>query len=380
MENSTEETMGESQEATQYNYKEIQKNLNDLLNQVEDIKGDISKEKENIKGIEDKFENVTDKIVTAKQMLEEPSGIKPKCTIKSLCEEFAIIFQNKTKERKKTKEKSAYLSAENIYDEFRKESGAMLAPFSRLLKLMIFFYLVSVFVFGVVSSLLCSQSSIQHIPPCLKMIIPFLEPIVLLGVFLKFCDAFDNKIEVLFPIFVLMLWFVVVCVVQGFSFKFLFLISHFFLSIYFVSIIEYNSKNYSDDKIKEAIIQIEEILSGHNFKNNEEYIYGLLVEYSTSIEDIVVLLVKKLVNFITVSGFVIAIIFNDKIEQVKNIFDIGGLLKGQDPVLVTTMQIWTVDLLLTIVVLLFLWYKCFNWKADFYREVLKYKQFSLAKR
>ena len=101
MENSTEETMGESQEATQYNYKEIQKNLNDLLNQVEDIKGDISKEKENIKGIEDKFENVTDKIVTAKQMLEEPSGIKPKCTIKSLCEEFAIIFQNKTKERKK---------------------------------------------------------------------------------------------------------------------------------------------------------------------------------------------------------------------------------------------------------------------------------------
>lgn len=150
--------------------------------------------------------------------------------------------------------------------------------------------------------------------------------------------------------------------------------------VYFVSIIEYNSKNYSDDKIKEAIIQIEEILSGHNFKNNEEYIYGLLVEYSTSIEDIVVLLVKKLVNFITVSGFVIAIIFNDKIEQVKNIFDIGGLLKGQDPVLVTTMQIWTVDLLLTIVVLLFLWYKCFNWKADFYREVLKYKQFSLAKR
>lgn len=380
-ESMTKDTMGESREATQNNYKEIQENMNDILKQVKDIKGELSKEKENIKKVEENIENVIEKIVTEKQMLVEPSGIKPKCIIKSLCGEFAKEFQAKTKERKKTKEKSAYLSAEDIYDEFRKESGAILAPCSQLLRLMIGLYFISVLVLGIVTSLLYSQDSMQYISQNFKMAILFFEPIVLLVVLWSFCAGLENKIEVKYSEAILFIWICSICwpLFLEFPSKFLFLINHFFLSIYMISIIEYNSKNYSDDERKIAITRIEEILSGNSFNVKEAYIYDLLASYSASIEDTTVLIVKKLIKYSSTAGFILVVIFNDKIEEIKKIFDIGRTLKEQDFVTVITMQIWIVNFLFTIFVFIFLTYKCLNWKADFYREVLKDKQFLLAK-
>ena len=105
----------------------------------------------------------------------------------------------------------------------------------------------------------------------------------------------------------------------------------------------------------------------------------MLASYSASIEDTTVLIVKKLIKYSSTAGFILVVIFNDKIEEIKKIFDIGRTLKEQDFVTVITMQIWIVNFLFTIFVFIFLTYKCLNWKADFYREVLKDKQFLLAK-
>lgn len=48
-ESMTKDTIGESREATQNNYKEIQENMNDILKQVKDIKGELSKKKKILK-------------------------------------------------------------------------------------------------------------------------------------------------------------------------------------------------------------------------------------------------------------------------------------------------------------------------------------------
>lgn len=368
--------MGESQEATQYNYKEIQKNLNDLLNQVEDIKGDISKAKENIKGIEDNFENVKGKIVTAKQMIEEPIGTKPKCIIKSLCDEFAKIFQNKTQERKKTKENSVYLSAENIYDEFRSTyTKSFVVPFICIEIGAILFYLILFFIFR----LKLEHNNLTCIPLIVKNILILLMPI-LCGIFFVWKSIRnDTKAEkTIFILLICIMWIVFIILfmlcLKEVPRKIVFLFDLFFFLLFIISLIDYESANYTDSEKDKAKTKLLDIVNNKGLDNENPYFYDLLVNYSNDIEDSLVSAIRKLKNWVNV--LFIGGLFSANIEVLKGFFKSIDEFTLELSIEVFFYQIFMADFLLVIALSFFALYKFLNWKSNFYRTILQEIQFS----
>ena len=70
----TKDTMGESREVTQNNYKEIQENMNDILEQVGNIQRCVLVEQGNINRLENYLKAIKDKTLVTKKMIEETNG------------------------------------------------------------------------------------------------------------------------------------------------------------------------------------------------------------------------------------------------------------------------------------------------------------------
>ena len=155
-------------------------------------------------------------------------------------------------------------------------------------------------------------------------------------------------------------------------------VNYLFLSFYIISVTDFVDGNFKDDDKIEVESKITSLFTNYNIVDSS---LDLLIKYSEKIEDEVVSAIRELINgklfLYFLSGFGIFFgIFLDKIG-----YDIMvELVKAEREIFTKNLLfiLLTIDYVLALVILIKLYHKACNWKANLYKEVLRDMRLTLA--
>ena len=188
----------------------------------------------------------------------------------------------------------------------------------------------------------------------------------------------DTKAEKTnFILLTCIMWIVFIfmlCLIKGVPRKIVLLFDLFFFLLFIISLIDYESANYTDSEKDEAKTKLLAIVNNKGLDNKNPYVYDLLVNYSNDIEDSLVSAIGKIKNWVNV--LFIGSFFSANIEVLKGFFKSIDEFTLELSIEVFFYQIFMADFFLVIALLFFAGYKFLNWKSNFYRTILQEIQFS----
>lgn len=262
---------------------------------------------------------------------------------------------------------STFISPEDIYDKFRKQySQRFTAPwfFIVLGDFLIFLLLSFVLKFNI------EQNNLTYWPLLLKNILITLIPFIcFVFFFVRIRD--DKKTDII----VFFLWFLTIGMMwfNGIPRKIVLLLDLFFLLLFMISYIDYESVSYTEDDKDRGKKLLKKILKKERLDSENPYLYDLLVNYSVYIENSFVLFIRKYKNW---AGLFIGIFFSANIDVIKGLFKSIDDATLELSIKVVFYQIFIVDFLIAIALLFFAIYKQSNWRSNLYKTILKEIQFT----
>lgn len=271
-------------------------------------------------------------------------------------------------------ETSTITGPEDIYIEFRsKYPKDFVVPCICIVIGVLLFYLILFFIFR----LKLEHNNLTCIPLIVKNILILLMPaLCVVSVWKSIIN--DTKAEkTKFILLSCIIWIVVIIgmlCLKGVPRKIVLLFDLFFFLVFIVSLIDFESLNYTDSEKDKAKTILLDIVKNKGLDNENPYFYDLLVNYSIDIEDSLVLAIRKFKNWVNV--LFIGSLFSANIEVLKGLFKSIDEFTLELSIEVFFYQIFMADFFLVTALLFFAGYKYLNWKSNFYRTILQEIQFS----
>ena len=210
---------------------------------------------------------------------------------------------------------------------------------------------------------------------------PFIFSLILMGPAISyfFVLIFNNsKKTPNISLLVLILWLITLIASCFYDVEFtileVFTIYLFFYSLFYVSIIHFEYKNFKDESLDEANRTIQSILNKHDVKETKE-IYEMIILSSSRIEDDLVSDIKEALYLFL--PFVL-VAWNSFIsKKIKPYIDVL-LLDSALNIHTIIIIILFLGFIIEGCSIFYLLYRSFNWKADLYKSILRDRKFTLA--
>lgn len=360
--NSREDNPAESSvnlEVVKDKLEKISKKAQNIENQISEVLRTSEKMKDNVHAIYGEIKNT-------KKMFEELSNNqhqKNNFWDRFLKKPRKILVKTKGT----VQEASTFISPEDIYDKFRKQySQRFTTPwlFILLVDFLIFLLLIFVLKFNI------EQNNLTNWSLLLKNILIMLIPFICFGFsFVRIRD--DKKTYII----AFISWFLIIVkmLFNGIPRKIVLLLDLFFLLLFMISYIDYESVSYTEDDKDRGKHLLKKILQKERLDSENPYLYDLLVNYSVYIENSFVLFIRKYKDW---AGLFIGIFFSENIDVIKGLFKSIDDTTLKLSIKVAFYQIFIVDFLIAIALLFFAIYKQSNWRSNLYKTILKEIQFT----
>ena len=270
---------------------------------------------------------------------------------------------------------STITGPEDIYIEFRSECPKSFeVPYICIAIGVLLLYLILFFIFR----LKLDHNNLTCIPLIVKNILILLMP-GLCSIF-PVWESIRNGTKAERTNFILLtciMWIVFIIFMlclNGVPRKIVLLFDLFFFLLFIISLIDYESANYTDSEKDKAKTKLLDIVNNKGLDNENPYFYDLLVNYSNDIEDPLVSAIRKFKNWINV--LFIGSLFSANIEVLKGFFKSIDEFTLELSIEVFFYQIFMADFFLVTALLFFAGYKFSNWKSNLYKTILKEIQFT----
>jgi membrane protein len=269
---------------------------------------------------------------------------------------------------------STITGPEDIYIEFRSACPKSFeVPYIGIAIGVLLLYLILFFIFR----FKLDHNNLTCIPLIVKNILIFLMP-GLCGIYAWKSIRNDTKAEktkfislawIIWIVFIISMLFL-----KGVPRKIVLLFDLFFFLLFIISLIDYESANYTDSEKDKAKTILLDIVNNKGLDNGNPYFYDLLVNYSNDIEDSLVSAIRKFKNWVNV--LFIGSLFSANIEVLKGLFKSIDEFTLELSIEVFFYQIFMADFFLVTALLFFAGYKFSNWKSNLYKTILKEIQFT----
>lgn len=362
---------GDNPEETSMNLEAVKDNLEEISKKAQNVEKQLSEVLKTSEKMKDDVHAIYGEIKGTKKMFEELSNNQHQKN--NFWDRFLKKLSRILVKTKGTvQEAPTFISPEDIYDEFRKQySKCFTAPcfFILLGDFLIFLLLIFVFKFNI------EQNNLTYWPLLLKNILIMLIPAICFVFFFVRIrdDKKTDKKDIIIIVFILWFLTIVMMLFNRMPRKIVLLLDLFFLLLFMISHIDYESVSYTEDDKDRAKQLLIKILQKERLDSENPYLYDLLVNYSAYIEDSLVLVIRKFKNW--ANGLFIGVLFSANIDVIKGLFKSIDDATLEPSIEVVFYQILIVDFLFAIA-LLFAGYKYLNWKSNLYKTILKEIQFT----
>lgn len=290
---------GDNPEETSMNLEAVKDNLEEISKKAQNVEKQLSEVLKTSEKMKDDVHAIYGEIKGTKKMFEELSNNQHQKN--NFWDRFLKKLSRILVKTKGTvQEASTFISPEDIYDKFRKQySQRFTTPwlFILLVDFLIFLLLSFVFKFNI------EQNNLTNWSLLLKNILITLMPVICLFFFLvRIRD--DKKTDII----AFILWFSTIGMMwfNGIPRKIVLLLDLFFLLLFMISYIDYESVSYTEDDKDRGKKLLKKILKKERLDSENPYLYDLLVNYSVYIENSFVLFIRKYKNW---AGLFIGIFF-----------------------------------------------------------------------